>query len=275
MDHVVAGVTELLRRVAASELVSRFGKLADTDVHAKPVPLDPTDIVTEADLAAEAWLSPRLTALVPGSVVVGEEQAAQQPDSMDALKTSPLVWLVDPLDGTRNFAAGVGPFGTMVALLDEGELVLGAIYLPLVDRLYTAIRGRGVQVNGRPLSRPVRDRSSTVLGTLYTKFMHPTARDDVERRARAAVESGRLRLGEPVLCAAHQYAELVEGRQDFALYQRLLPWDHASGALLLRESGGVSRHCDGREYRTSHPSGPIVVAASTSAWESARGLLYA
>lgn len=272
-DHVLGSAGELLRRVAAAELLPRFGRLAAADIRGKPSEGDPTDIVTAADLAAEAWLTPRLMELVPGSSVVGEERATLDPESVEAATRSTTTWYVDPLDGTRQFAAGQGPFGTMIALVHEDHVVLAAIYLPLVDRLYTAVRGRGAWVNERPITAPARD-APDLEGTLYTKFMDRSVGALLEARARSAARDGRIRLCAPVMCAAHQYAELLEGRQDFAVYHRLLPWDHAPGALLLRESGGAIRHVDGREYRVGDRVGPALVTRRGDDWDLARELLF-
>jgi fructose-1,6-bisphosphatase/inositol monophosphatase family enzyme len=272
-DHVLASAGDLLRRVAAAELLPRLGRLGSSEVHGKPSEGDPTDIVTAADLAVEAWLAPRLAELVPGSSVVGEEHASIDPAASAAAMRSPTTWYVDPLDGTRQFARGEGPFGTMIALVHEGEPVLAAIYLPLVDRLYTAVAGRGASVNDRPIVPGVRARPE-LTGTLYTKFMEPSVGAVLESRACSAAQSGGLALRTPVMCAAHQYAELIEGRQDFAVYHRLLPWDHAPGVLLLRESGGSARHADGRDYRVDDRVGPALVTRHAEDWSAVRAILF-
>jgi fructose-1,6-bisphosphatase/inositol monophosphatase family enzyme len=162
----------------------------------------------------------------------------------------------------------------MVALVQNGELALAGIYLPLVDRLYTAICGAGAWENERVVAKSRRDRLE-IAGTIYTKFLDADARTALESRAQALARTGQLSLHVPVMCAAHQYTELLLGRQDFAVYQRLLPWDHAPGALLLRESGGVSRHTDGRDYRASDRSGPLIAAVGSAAWSATRELLFA
>ena len=106
------------------------------------------DLVTAADRAAEIALTERLPELVPGSIVVGEEAVATDPSVLQRLRGAAPVWIVDPLDGTKNFAAGRGPFGTMVALVERGTLLASGIYLPESDRVFLAERGLGTYVDG-------------------------------------------------------------------------------------------------------------------------------
>jgi fructose-1,6-bisphosphatase/inositol monophosphatase family enzyme len=127
---------QVLRQVADSEIASRFQRLAPSDVIGKPSIEDPTDVVTAADRAAEAELTLRLPELLPGSSVVGEEAVSTDPQVLERLRGKAPVWVVDPLDGTRNFAAGRGPFGTMVALVERGTLIASGIYLPLLGHMY-------------------------------------------------------------------------------------------------------------------------------------------
>src|SRR5258706_11851694 len=126
---------EVLRDVAQREIAPRFLKLQPSDVVGKPSAEDPGDLVTAADGAAEAELTLRLPELVPGSSVVGEEAVAADPSVLERLRGAAPVWVVDPLDGTKNFAAGHGPFGTMVVLVERGELLVSGIYLPETDRV--------------------------------------------------------------------------------------------------------------------------------------------
>jgi fructose-1,6-bisphosphatase/inositol monophosphatase family enzyme len=230
-----------------------------------------------ADRAAETFLTERLRTLVPGSMVVGEEAVAADPTVLDRLAGSGPVWIVDPLDGTRYFAAGTGPFGPMVALVENGTLLLAAIHLTLTDELFVAERGLGAFRNGgRLASDPAtsHDASAASLtpvppkGTLFSKFMPPELSVELARRhAKHVVDAA------PV-CAANEYTNLARGHKDYSVYFRLMPWDHAPGVLILREAGGVARHPDGREYEVSARREPLLAARSPAMWRRVRADLF-
>ena len=133
-------VAALLREVAASEVLPRFRNLAKADVRAKT---SAQDLVTLADLEAERVLTARLPALLPGSVVVGEEAAYADPRVLERLDGETPVWVIDPVDGTANFSAGRPTFAMIVALVDRGQTVAGWILDPLHDRMALAERGAG------------------------------------------------------------------------------------------------------------------------------------
>jgi fructose-1,6-bisphosphatase/inositol monophosphatase family enzyme len=240
MTELLESLGELMREVTEREILPRFRHLAEGDIIAKPSLSDPEDLVTVADRAAEAYLTERLPQLLPGSVVVGEEAVSQTPSVLDALGGDRPVWLVDPVDGTKNFASGSGPFGVMVALVERGVTLLSGIYLPLERELYLAERGAGATLNGeRLVARAASSAEHT--GTVYTRFMPQPLADSLNARPE------NLRLAESPQCAAFEYARLARGDRDFALYYRLFPWDHVPGVLILREAGGVARRPDGGE----------------------------
>ncbi len=254
---------ELVKEVAHAEIVPRFRNLAAGDIVAKPTKTDPNDLVTSADRAAESALARRLSHLVPGSCVVGEEGVCEQPRLLESMGGDDPVWLVDPLDGTKNFARGQGPFGTMVALMKRGQIVLAAIYLILEKDLYVAEHGAGALRNGNRL-QPASPKYDSQMGTLYTKFMDPKS---IER---LNLSPSGCELRPPPMCAAFEYGRLARAEYDFALFSRLLPWDHAAGALILREVKGVARHLDGTDYSPLGADSLLLVASSESRWQSMR-----
>jgi fructose-1,6-bisphosphatase/inositol monophosphatase family enzyme len=258
---------ELLREVAQREIVPRFQKLSPGDVISKPSAEDPNDLVTAADRAAEAELTLRLPELVPGSSVVGEEAVAADPTVLERLRGRVPVWVVDPLDGTRNFAAGHGPFGTMVALVERGELLVAGIYLPLLDSAYLAERGQGAFQDGTRI--PPRQPSTDVLaGTAYVRYMPEPGASELTRRA------AQHRQVPGVICAAHEYTQVASGQKDYVHYYRLLPWDHAPGALIVREAGGVARHPDGRDYDVFDGPESTLLSPDEATWQRARRELF-
>lgn len=258
---------KVLREVAQREVASRFRQLAPDEVSRKPSVEDPSDLVTAADKAAEAELTRRLPALVPGSCVVGEEAVAADPSVLERLSGDSPVWVVDPLDGTRNFAAGHGPFGTMVALVERGTLLASGIYMIEADRMFLAERGRGTFCDGERVT--ARARSTDVLsGTLYVRYMPD------ELATPIAAGAARHHQVPGVICAAHEYTEIATGQKDYVHFYRLLPWDHAPGALIVREAGGVVRHPDGRDYAVSDRRESTLLAPDELTWQRARRELF-
>jgi fructose-1,6-bisphosphatase/inositol monophosphatase family enzyme len=257
----------ILKEASTQELMPRFRQLAKDDIIAKPSEEDPTDLVTVADRNAETFLAERLRELVPGSLVVGEEAVAADQRLLAQLDGSAPVWLVDPLDGTRYFAAGVPPFGPMVALVERGELLAAAIHLPLADELYLAERKLGTYCNGARLLAAA-DDAQPPRGSLFPKFMPP------DLATRLATRQAAHQREDAPLCAAHVYTRLARGLSDYTVYFRLLPWDHAPGALILREAGGVSRHPTGADYSVSARREPLLVARSERVWQRVAADLF-
>jgi fructose-1,6-bisphosphatase/inositol monophosphatase family enzyme len=258
---------DVLREVAEREITPRFQKLAPGDVIGKPSDEDPTDLVTAADRAAEAELTQRLPELVPGSLVVGEEAVAADAEVMERLRSGGPVWVVDPLDGTRNFAAGHGPFGTMVVLVERGVLLAAGIYMSIGERMFLAERGQGAFFNGEKLT-PRAPSTDVLAGTLYVRYMPQELGEPLSRRAAAH------RQVPGVICAAHEYTQVASGQKDYVHYYRLLPWDHAPGALIVREAGGVVRHPDGRDYDIFDARESTLLAPDEPTWERARADLF-
>lgn len=260
-------LAEVLRTVAQREIAPRFRQLAPSDVIGKPTLEDPGDLVTAADRAAEAELTRRLPELVPGSSVVGEEAVAADPGVLQRLRGAEPVWVVDPLDGTRNFAAGHGPFGTMVALVERGQLLASGIYILEGDQAFLAERGLGAFVNGARLSSRA-PGGDVLAGTAYVRFMPEAPGEELTRRA-----AGHRQVP-GVICAAHEYTQVALGAKDYVHYYRLLPWDHAPGALLVREAGGVVRHPDGRDYDLFDERESTLLAPDETSWQRARRELF-
>jgi len=151
VSDVMELVPELLREAATLVLP------AFRDESARPEEKAPGEWVTTADHAAESFLTPALMSLIPGSLVVGEEAASKNHDVLTRLTTGGWVWLLDPLDGTANFAAGVEPFSMMVALLREGEPIASWMHDPVGGDMHVAQRGSGAWSNGARVSTDPRE----------------------------------------------------------------------------------------------------------------------
>lgn len=263
---LAAPVAQVLADTAARELLPRFRNLAAGDIREKA----PNDLVTAADLAMEAALTPALEALLPGSTSVGEEAVAANPTVRDRLGTDEWVWVIDPLDGTANFARGNAHFGSIIALVRRGETVAGWILDPLTDQIAWAVAGQGAWRNGRRLRLPdppalLPDQHAA----LSVRFFPPEHRQRLTGLAKSfATHASRY-------SAAQDYLRLLDGETHLALFYRTLPWDHAAGVLLVTEAGGyVASPLTGRAY-SPHAADPgLLIAAREAQWRAARGFLF-
>lgn len=246
-------VAEIIRDAAAVEILPRFRNLSQGQVWEK----GPGQIVTEADLAAETFLHKHLTILRPGSLV-GEESTAANPSLLEALGRDPVVWVVDPVDGTRNFSKGNPRFAVIVALVIDGETRKGWIYDPIGERLIWAEKGKGAWVGDKRLSVKPPVPLNQMKGSAH---YHSPLRPHV-----AAVGRGGS--------TAHDYMDLVSGVLDFAHFNRLYPWDHAAGILIHAEAGGYSARLDGSQYQ---PRGidetGVLAAPALESWKDLGAVL--
>ncbi|MBO4162686.1 inositol monophosphatase family protein [Micromonospora antibiotica] len=263
-DQLLADVGTLLRETAADVVLPLFRKLDDADVIEKA----PGDLVTVADQRAEERISAELRRLLPGSLVVGEEAVAADGSLLRHLRGGGDVWVVDPVDGTGNFAAGRRPFALMVALLTDGEPVASWVFDPLAETMAVARAGAGTRLDGRPVRKTPVVPPERLRGTAMVQYLPRATRD--------RVAAGEGRIGELLPgqhCAGREYLDLLTGDQQFVLFWRTLPWDHLPGALLVREAGGVARRFDGTDYHPADDGHGLLVASDEQTWHEVRAAL--
>lgn len=262
----VARIAEILADAARVEIMPRFKALVDGEVCHKSSVFDP---VTAADEAAERAISDQLRASFPGALIVGEEATAADPSLLDRLADAPLAFVVDPIDGTRNFVAGLPLFGVMAAAIVRGEIVAGVIHDPVCQDTAHALKGGGAWLS-RAGHAPTRwhvaaaaplDRMEAIVGTHY-----------LPEPLRSTVLANLPRLGSAtwLRCAAHEYRMAAAGFCHVLFFNRLMPWDHAPGWLLHQEAGGHSAHFDGTPYRPAHTSGGLICAPDRASWQLVR-----
>ncbi len=257
-------VAQVMRDCAATEIMPRFGKLLAHEIEEK----SPNNLVTVADRAAEEFLRPRLEALLPGSVTIGEEAVHKKPSLIKLLKQDQPVWIIDPIDGTHNFAHGVPVFGIIIALIINNETQAGWIYDPNQDRMAMAIKGEGVTINGQPATVAAPSALADATGFVSAKFFPPAQRELLAKRAAALKNTGHLR------CASHEYLALVEGARQFGVFRKLMVWDHAAGILMHAEAGGYNAKLDGSHYQPTDETGGILLAPDKQMWFQLRDHLF-
>jgi fructose-1,6-bisphosphatase/inositol monophosphatase family enzyme len=263
---VLDQVADLIRDVAATVVLPRFRHLAEGDVQVKA----PGDLVTVADQEAERALTRGLTSVLPESLVVGEEAVAADPSVLRRVGDQGAVWIVDPVDGTNNFAAGKTPFAVMVALLRAGEPVASWIYDVVADRMTLAEAGSGAYIDGVRVKTRTDDPGAAALhGVVAQKYLPEELRNQAAAHAErlAGVTAGHH-------CAGYEYPAVATDEQQFALFWRILPWDHVPGALILREAGGTVLHLDGSDYRPTDSDRGLLVAPNDGVWHTVRETLF-
>jgi fructose-1,6-bisphosphatase/inositol monophosphatase family enzyme len=247
-----------MAEAAARAIMPRYGHLMDHEVREKTV----GELVTIADNESESILAAGLAKIIPEAAVVGEEAVSGDPSLLHYLSDA-LCWIIDPLDGTANFAAGMEPFGILVALAEHGLAIGGWIFDPRSGRFCSALRGEGTKIDGEPVRSKASgdDVPSAAVSSLFTS---------PQRRAELLSQmEPRFRTVTMPRCAAEQYPRLILGVNDITLYERTLAWDHAAGALCLTEAGGVLTRFDGSPYRVDEDRRGLIAAATPALWEMA------
>lgn len=245
----------LLRQTADEVIRPRFRALAETDIENKS---RPGDLVTVADREAEVHLASLLQRNFPDALIVGEEGVFLQTASLKGIHNADHAFIIDPIDGTRNFVNGRDEHGVILAETRGGVTTRGWIWQPQTGRAYVAERGAGVRLNGAPIERKRHDRAPQGASS--------------KRRLRGYDADGRL---SPVVrsnfACCFDYPDVLHGTFDFMYYTSLHPWDHLAGSLMVTENGGISRTMDGLNYSLmSRSRGGLLVAGDTMSWMAAQ-----
>jgi fructose-1,6-bisphosphatase/inositol monophosphatase family enzyme len=256
-------VDRLIRSVARDIVMPRFRNLLAEHIQEKAA----DDLVTIADHESEARLAEGLAAILPEARVIGEEACVADPSLMERFGDS-LVWIIDPIDGTGNFAAGRPPFGILIALAVDGVARAGWLHDPLSGRMCHAMTGKGAFIDGRAVEARESGAVPPVAG-ISLLYVDGDKRRNIIDRA-----EGRLNMVDIPRCAAEQYPRVVLGQNDLALFERTLPWDHAAGALFLTEAGGRVLRADGSPYRVDDARTGLLAAASPRLWDMGAAIVF-
>ena len=262
-------VESLLREAARREIIPRFRNLADGSVRTKSGPLD---LVTEADVAAEALITAGLRSAFPGCVVVGEEAATDDPSILKGLVGADLAFVVDPVDGTANFASGLTLFGVMAAAIVRGEVVASVIHDPLGNDSAMAVRGEGAWIETpdgkrRDLRVAAPAPANRMAGNVAWRFLPEP------RKSTVCANLPKMGGVWDYRCSAHEYRMVAAGHCHFLFFNRLYPWDHAPGWLLHREAGGYGMQLDGTPYDPTRTDAGLICAPDRESWQAVRDTL--
>ena len=213
----------------AAEIALRWFRAADLEVRTKA----DRSPVTEADLAIEAMIREEIRRRYPDDAVLGEESGLQGRAARR--------WIVDPIDGTKNFADGVQLWSTLIALSVEGRIVLGVVSLPGIGERYQAVRGGGARLNGRPISVSSTRRVSDAF-VLFSSLEGWLARPEGPGVLGLLREARRSRgFGD-----AWSHMLVARGAADVMIERELALWDWAAIQVVVEEAGGRITQLDGR-----------------------------
>jgi len=210
----------------------------------------PTNLVTEMDRRAEALIIEAIQAEFPRDAILSEERGTVDGSSSRR-------WIIDPLDGTTNYAHGIPIFCVSIALEVDGQARLGVVYDPNLDECFVATRGRGAWLNGEPLavSEGVTLNESLVATGLPYNIRETPCNNLAEFAAFSLRCQGVRRMGSAVL----YFCYVAAGRLDGYWELRVGPWDAAAGVLMVEEAGGRVTNLEGGPL---NPERPEVVASN-------------
>lgn len=259
-------LSDILAEAADSEIMPRFRSLEDGGIRIKTGALD---LVTDADEQGEWMIRDLCAKAFPQALFVGEESVARDPSLLDRIGGAELAIIVDPIDGTSNFAWGLPLFGVMAAVVSKGETIAGLIYDPVGQDWHKGLKGEGawgVSMHGytRDLTVAKPDGLSEMTG-LSSWYLMPEP-----QRSKTVANLAKTKACFNYRCAAYEYRLIAEGLVHFSLHYKLMPWDHAAGVLIHHEAGGYSALLDGTPYDATKHEGGIISAPDRETWDLIR-----
>ncbi|RFC66253.1 inositol monophosphatase [Fulvimarina endophytica] len=263
-------LTEILVEAGIQKVMPSFRNLEDGDVRQKTSAID---LVTKADEEAERFIQAQIEKEAAYALFVGEEVCEKNRGLLDKIADADLAVIVDPIDGTANFAAGVPLFSIMAAVTRKGETICAAIHDPISGDTIRAEKGAGAEwLMGNGESRRAKVAWPVPLeeavGIVSTTHFEPKQRTALLRRL------DQLKVVSNYRNAGTEYRMLATGAAHVTAYAKVMPWDHAPGALIVTEAGGRVAFSDGETYRPSRRHGTLIGACSERTFQSATSKLF-
>lgn len=253
-NALTCDVMAVIRKAVDVAIMPRFQTLTAGQIEDK----GGNDLVTIADREAEVILAEGLSRILPEATIIGEEAASADPAVLERLGDD-LCWIIDPVDGTNNFASGKGPFGVLIALSEKGVTKAGWIFDPLSGRLCHAHAGQGAFLGEERISARGSGEEPPI-AAISLVFMDPARREAMREHI-----APHYTLVDIPRCAAEQYPRIAMGVNDLSIFERTLAWDHAAGVLFVNEAGGKVARPDGRPYRVDEAHLPGLIGAASPA----------
>lgn len=260
-------LVEAVRDAAAAEIMPRFRQLETSEIATKASAFD---LVTAADTGAEAHIRAAIKGILPDARVIGEEGVAADPSELDQIDAPGLTVIIDPVDGTWNFARGLATFGTLLAVVEDGQAIFGLLYDPVIDDWIEATKGAGAWHIARGARRQLVLPPALPLAEMTG--LH--ARYGLTKAQWVASAGVHMSFAKVTSIGASlwDYRMLTTAGVGFCLNRYLNVWDHAAGVLALTEAGGYAALLDGTPYRPGLREGYLLAAQSKEVWEAVAGL---
>jgi fructose-1,6-bisphosphatase/inositol monophosphatase family enzyme len=259
-------LADIVSIAADQEIMPRFRSLGEGGIREKTSALD---LVTDADEQAEAVIKLAVAKAFPKALFVGEESVEKDRSLLNKIADADMAVIIDPVDGTSNFAWGLPLFGVLAAVVAKGETIGGIIYDPVGRDCTFAIKDHGAWAKSESgATRDIRVSKQTDLAKMTgttSWYLMPEP-----MRSRVAANIAKTKACFAYRCAAYEYRIVAEGLVDFSLHYKLMPWDHAAGVLIHAEAGGYSALLDGTPYGPTRFEGGIISAPSKESWQIIR-----
>ena len=207
----------------------------------------PIDLVTRFDREVEQRVITRINAIYPHHLILGEETAVRKDDLSSVTQNQEICWVIDPLDGTMNFVHDIPHYAVSIAAVKKGIPLVGVVYDPNADELFSAARGLGARLNGKPIKVSKQDGFENSL--LSTGFAAEDWSFDSPFRSDVQKFFGHCRSIRISGSSALDLAYIAAGRIDGFWHRKLAPWDIAAGILLVEEAGGKVSSLDGPSFQ--------------------------
>lgn len=262
-------IIDAVRHVSRTEILPLFRRLEAAQIDTKSAA---DDLVTIADKAAEAALIDAFQAILPEARVIGEESVAEDKSLLKLIGQPGMTVIIDPIDGTWNYANDVATFGVIIAVVVDGQTEFGLLYDPSHDDWILSHRGQGAwfcRADHAPRKLHVGDAPrdvSEMMGFVGMYLFDKPGQAIISETLPLFLRTLTLR------CSCHEYRLLAAGRSDFCLNGMLNAWDHAAGVLIYEEAGGFAQLLTGERYRPDMTHGLLLTAKSESSWNSLAAL---
>lgn len=249
-----------------NDIIPRFRNLSASDIFEKTSVID---LVTEADILAEKRITAALLERFPKAHIVGEETYDADHSVIPALIDAPLAFVIDPIDGTFNYASGLPAFGTLLAVTIKGETVAGIIHDPVMGDTIVSVKGAGATLKRKNGSEAKLAVAKPVdLSQMIGVFSWGHSFQD--RRPVIAANMTKAKMALTPNCSAYEYWLVSSGKIHFIGHEKLMPWDHLAGVLTHQEAGGYTAKFDGTPYRPGDVTGGILSAPDKESWKMLR-----
>ncbi len=233
IDFYMRPTKEFITRItkeAGKNILTHFGKIS-----VKYTKKNEGDVVTQADLDSEKILVNAIKKEYPGQGIISEE-------SEDYNTDSEYVWVIDPLDGTRNFSTNTPFFGVIVGVMKNKEMIMSCIYLPYMDEIYYAEKGKGAYLNDQKIRCSEKEKINSSYGIVNTSKNI----DLIDKLKRKYADQGMWTT--IIICGALTFSYVSSGRRDWQITKNSSLWDIAPGVLLCEEAGCKVTFTDGSKF---------------------------